>query len=143
MSLRGRVVVITGAARGVGRYVASTFAREGCRLAILEIDAERMTATADELSGMGAEVLTATVDVTDEPAVSAFMDRVRERYGHLDVLVNNAAIVSHRHWGTHWPPVRDMEWSFWKRVIDTNVGGVFYAPSTRCATCEPRERVTC
>lgn len=125
MSVRGKVVVVTGAARGVGRYVAGSFAREGCRLAIPEIDTERMAATAAEFRSMGAEVLTATVDVTDELAVSAFMDRVRDHYGQLDVLVNNAAIVSHRHWGIHWPPVRDMEWSFWKRVIDTNVGGVF------------------
>jgi NAD(P)-dependent dehydrogenase (short-subunit alcohol dehydrogenase family) len=121
--VRGKVVVVTGAARGVGRYIAGTFAREGCRLAILEIDAERMASTTAELRDMGAEVLAATVDV--EPAVSAFMDRVRDQYGQLDVLVNNAAIVSHRHWGIHWPPVRDMEWDFWKRVIDTNVGGVF------------------
>ena len=125
MSVRGKVVVVTGAARGVGRYVAGSFAREGCRLAIPEIDTERMAATAAEFRSMGAEVLTATVDVTDEPAVSAFMDRVHDQYGQLDVLVNNAAIVSHRHWGIHWPPVRDMEWGFWKRVIDTNVGGVF------------------
>src|SRR4051794_211528 len=112
MSLQGKVVVITGAARGVGRYVAGSFAREGCRLAIPEIDAERMTATAAELRAMGAEVLTATVDVTDEPAVSAFMDRVRDHYGQLDILVNNAAIVSHRHWGMDCPPVCDMEWGF-------------------------------
>jgi NAD(P)-dependent dehydrogenase (short-subunit alcohol dehydrogenase family) len=125
MSLRGKVVVITGAARGVGRYVAGSFAREGCRLAIPELDAERMAGTAAELRAMGAEILTATIDVTDEPAVSAFMQRVHDEYGQLDVLVNNAAIVSHRHWGIRWPPVRDMEWSFWKRVIDTNVGGVF------------------
>jgi meso-butanediol dehydrogenase/(S,S)-butanediol dehydrogenase/diacetyl reductase len=125
MSLRGKVVVITGAARGVGRYVAGTFAREGCRLAIPEIDAERMASTAAELRALGAEVLTARVDVTDEPAVSAFTDRVRDHYGQLDVLVNNAGIVSHRHWGIRWPPVRDMEWNFWKRVIDTNLGGVF------------------
>jgi NAD(P)-dependent dehydrogenase (short-subunit alcohol dehydrogenase family) len=125
MSLRGKVVVVTGAARGVGRYIAGTFARQGCRLAILEIDAERMAATTAELRDMGAEVLTAAADVTDEPAVSAFMDRVRDQYGQLDVLVNNAAIVSHRHWGIHWPTMRDMEWDFWKRVIDTNVGGVF------------------
>lgn len=115
-------MVITGAARGVGRYVAGMFAREGCRLAIPEIDAERMTLTAAELRGMGAELLTATVDVSDEASVGAFMDRVLDQYGQLDVLVNNAAIVSHRHWGIRWPPVRDMEWTFWKRVIDTNLG---------------------
>ena len=125
MTLRDRVVVITGGARGVGRYVASSFAREGCRLAIPEIDAERMASTAGELRAMGAEVLTATVDVTDETAVSAFMDQVYDRYGRLDVLVNNAGIVSHRHWGVHWPPAREMDWSFFKRVIDTNIGGVF------------------
>jgi NAD(P)-dependent dehydrogenase (short-subunit alcohol dehydrogenase family) len=125
MSLHGKVVVVTGAARGVGRYIAGTFAREGCRLAIPEVDAERMASTAAELRDTGAEVLTATVDVTDESAVSAFIDRVHDQYGQLDVLVNNAAIVSHRHWGINWPPVRDMEWDFWKRVIDTNVGGVF------------------
>ncbi|MBV9323678.1 MAG: SDR family NAD(P)-dependent oxidoreductase [Chloroflexi bacterium] len=76
MTLRDRVVVVTGGARGVGRYVAGSFAREGCRLAIPEIDAERMASTAGELRGLGAEVLTAAVDVTDEPAVSAFRRRL-------------------------------------------------------------------
>jgi NAD(P)-dependent dehydrogenase (short-subunit alcohol dehydrogenase family) len=71
---------IACAARAVNEACVTfegSFAREGCRLAIAEIDAERMADTAAE------------------------------------------------HWGIHWPPVRDMEWSFWKRVIDTNVGGVF------------------
>jgi 3-oxoacyl-[acyl-carrier protein] reductase len=125
MTLHDRVVIATGAARGVGRYVATSFAREGCRLAIPEIDAERMASTAAQLRDLGAEVLTATVDVTDESAVSAFMQQVHAHYGRIDVLVNNAGIVSHRHWGVHWPPVREMEWDFWKSVIDTNVGGVF------------------
>jgi 3-oxoacyl-[acyl-carrier protein] reductase len=125
MTLRNKVVVVTGAARGVGRYVATSFAREGWRLAIPEIDAERMASTAGELRDLGAEVLTVTLDVSNEAAVGAFMDHVFDHYGRLDVLVNNAGVVSHRHWGVHWPPVRDMEWSFWRTVIDTNLGGVF------------------
>ena len=125
MTLRNKVVIVTGAARGVGRYVAASFAREGCRLAIPEIDAERMASTAGDLRKLGAEVLTATVDVSDESAVSDFMDCVHAHYGRLDVLVNNAGVVSHRHWGVHWPPTREMEWSFWKKVFDTNLGGVF------------------
>ena len=112
MTLRNKVVIVTGAARGVGRYVAASFAREGCRLAIPEIDAERMASTPGDLRELGAEVLTATVDVSDESAVSDFMDCVHAHYGRLDVLVNNAGVVSHRHWGVHWPPTREMEWSF-------------------------------
>jgi NAD(P)-dependent dehydrogenase (short-subunit alcohol dehydrogenase family) len=116
MTLRNKVVVVTGGARGVGRYVATSFAREGCRLAISEIGAERMAQTAGELRELGAEVLTATVDVSNEAAVGAFMVQVFDQYGRLDVLVNNAGVVSHRHWGVHWPPVREMEWSFWRRI---------------------------
>ena len=67
MSLEGKVVVITGAARGVGRYVAGTFARAGCRLAIPEIDADRMASTAAELRDMGAELFTATAAALRQP----------------------------------------------------------------------------
>jgi NAD(P)-dependent dehydrogenase (short-subunit alcohol dehydrogenase family) len=98
---------------------------QGCLLAIPEIDAERMASTAVDLRELGAEVLTATVDVSDESAVSDFIDHVHAQYGRLDVLVNNAGIVSHCHWGVHWPPTREMKWSFWKKVFDTNLRGVF------------------
>ncbi|MBV8083882.1 MAG: SDR family NAD(P)-dependent oxidoreductase [Chloroflexi bacterium] len=125
MSLTGKVVVVTGGARGIGKYVAGTFAREGARLAINDLDAGRLSETERELRDQGAELVTSNADVTDEATMRGFFSEVVERYGQLDVLVNNAGIVSHRHWGIRWAPVRHMEWSFFNRVIGTNLGGVF------------------
>jgi 3-oxoacyl-[acyl-carrier protein] reductase len=122
-----RVVIVTGAARGIGRFIASRFAQAGYRVAINDIDRDRLESVCAELRAGGAEVASILADVRDEAAVERLMDGVHERFGQIDVLVNNAAIVAHGHWGPdfRWPPVREMEFSFWNSVIETNVGGVF------------------
>ena len=120
--MRDHVVLVTGAAKGIGRYIAHTFAAEGARLAVADI--EPLDQVAGELRGLGAEVLAVNVDVTREDQVAAMASRVVAHFGHVDVLVNNAAIVPHFAWGgPRWPPIRDIEKSFWDRVIDTNLGG--------------------
>ena len=120
--VEGRVVVVTGGSQGIGRYIAHTFAKEGARLAIADV--KPMDKVADELRGMDADVLTVPTDVTDETQVQALMQTVAQHYGQIDVLVNNAGIVPHFAWGVpRWAPIREMEKSFWDRVINTNLGG--------------------
>jgi 3-oxoacyl-[acyl-carrier protein] reductase len=124
--LKNKVAVITGGAKGIGRYIAHGFAREGAKLAIGDIDLERLKQTEAELREIGADPLTLKLDVRVEDEVSAFMKETVGRFGRLDVLVNNAGIVTHFGWGVpRWPLVRDMEKNFWDKVMETNLGGTF------------------
>jgi NAD(P)-dependent dehydrogenase (short-subunit alcohol dehydrogenase family) len=124
--LSGKVAIITGAAKGIGRYIAHTFAREGAKIAIADIDVERMQKTAAELREMGAQVLSIKTDVRDEDEVCSLMKQVGSHFGRIDVLVNDAAIVTHFQWDVpRWPRVRDMGKEFWNNVIQTNLGGTF------------------
>jgi 3-oxoacyl-[acyl-carrier protein] reductase len=124
--MQRKVAVVTGGARGIGRYIAGTFADAGACVALADQDAERLASTAAELQARGAECLAVPTDVRDEASVQALMATVDAHFGQIDVLVNNAAIVPHFMWGnTPWPRVRDQDKAFWDRVIDTNLGGAF------------------
>ena len=122
----GKVVIITGGAKGIGRYVAGTFAREGAKLAIADIDTMRLDKTFKELQDQGADVLAVRTDVRNEYDVRSLMAEVAGRFGKIDVLINNAGVVTHFQWGVaRWPRIRDMDKDFWERVIQTNLGGTF------------------
>ena len=120
--LEGKVVVVTGAAQGIGRYISHTFAKAGAHLAIADIGS--LDQVEGELRAMDAEVLAVSTDVTNEGQVEALMQQVVDRFGRIDVLVNNAAIVPHFAWGgPRWNPIRDLDKAFWDKVINTNLGG--------------------
>ncbi len=124
MSVRGKVVVITGAARGVGRYVAKTFAAEGARLVVADI--APMQTVMGEIQSLGGEVLPVPTDITNEDEVRSLFDRVYRRWGKVDVLVNDAGIAPHFAVGApRWPKVRDLPLDFFQRVMATNLGGTF------------------
>ena len=89
-SLYGKVAVVTGGGRGIGKALALALASEGCRVAIGDVDAASAETAAAEL---GDRAVGLAVDVTDRPAFSAFLDAVEERLGPIDVLVNNAGIM--------------------------------------------------
>jgi 3-oxoacyl-[acyl-carrier protein] reductase len=90
LGLGGKVAVVTGASRGIGRAIAEALAAEGCKLAICARGVERLEATAGELGALGAEVLAVPADVTDRVALERFIESAVERFGRIDVLVNNA-----------------------------------------------------
>ena len=94
LDLRGRVVVVTGASRGLGFAVARAFADDGARLAICARDADHLQGARRELEAGGAEVFAEPCDVTDADAVERFVAAVVARYGRLDVLVNSAGVMS-------------------------------------------------
>ena len=121
--MQGSVVLNTGAARGVGRHIARTFAQQGARLALADID--NLDVVASELGEMGVDVLPLTADVRREDSVKEMVDRAMAHYGRIDTLVNNAGIVTHFSWAPRWPRIRDMDLSFWSNVLDTNLGGTF------------------
>ncbi len=90
---RNKTVLITGGSRGLGLEMARLFAAEGARLVLCARDAEELERARTELEARGADVLTVTCDVTDRGEVDAMLARVRERFGHVDVLINNAGVI--------------------------------------------------
>ncbi len=89
LGLKGKVAIVTGASRGIGRSIALGLAAEGCRLGICARGAERLEQTAGEVRALGTDVLAPPVDATDAAALERFVAAVGERYGRIDVLVNN------------------------------------------------------
>ena len=123
--LEGKVVIVTGSGKGIGRHAAKTFAQEKAKVVVADVNQEWTERTARELSPL-TETLAVDVDVRSEDAVKRMVDQVMRRFGQIDVLVNDAAIVPHFAWGIpRWPRIRDMQKDFWDRVIQTNLGGTF------------------
>lgn len=116
--LSAKVVIITGAGRGIGRASALLFAAEGARLALVDIDQDRGNAVADEVRMGGGEVIFIHADLTDATLVKTMAETVARTYGRIDVLYNNAGI-------NHFGKVTDAEESAWDRVMDVNAKSVF------------------
>ena len=116
--LRGKVALITGAARGQGEAEARLFAREGARLALADVLEESLQAVAADLRGQGCEVLAARLDVSSEREWAAFIAETERSFGRLDVLVNNAAILGNA-------GVLDTSLEEWNRVVAVNQTGVW------------------
>ena len=91
--LRGKVVLITGAARGMGRCNAFNFAREGSRVVITDVDEVELSNTAGELNDKGYEAYPYVLDVADHDACFGLVEKVEREVGTIDVLINNAGIV--------------------------------------------------
>jgi 3-oxoacyl-[acyl-carrier protein] reductase len=87
--LAGKAAIVTGASRGIGRAIAHGLAAEGCRLAICARGEERLNETATELRAAGAEVLAVPADATDPAALEQFVNAAVDRFGRVDILVNN------------------------------------------------------
>ncbi len=118
MLVQGKVALVTGASRGIGRAVALRLAAEGASVVVTATSQEAAQKTADEIIAAGGKALAVKVDVTAADEVAALMARTVETFGRLDVLVNNAGI-------TRDGLLMRMKESDWQAVIDTNLRGTF------------------
>jgi len=119
MKLTGKVALITGGARGIGKCVATGLAEAGAAVAIADINLEEARATASEIAAAtGARTLAVRTDVTDPDDAKAMVQSVASGLGRLDIAFLNAGIAVNE-------PAESMSYANWKRVIDVNLTGVF------------------
>ena len=115
---QGRVVLITGAAKGIGRQTALSFAAAGAKIVATDIEIEAGNSLIADIQKAGGEAAFLEHDVTSEEAWIGIIDTVRKRHGKVDVLINNAGIgmtgLAH-----------EMEYSVWRKMMAVNVDGVF------------------
>jgi 3-hydroxybutyrate dehydrogenase len=118
MKLKDKVCLVTGAASGIGKEIALTYAREGAKVAIADLNKEAAQATADEIAAFGAAAMAVGVDVTDEAQVNAGVAAVVAAWGGIDVLVSNAGIqIVH--------PLEDFPFAEWKNMLAIHLDGAF------------------
>jgi NAD(P)-dependent dehydrogenase (short-subunit alcohol dehydrogenase family) len=112
-----KVALVTGAARGIGLATAKRFLAEGWRVALLDIEAELLKGAVADIADPD-HTLALPCDVSDAKAVAAAMDKVSERFGRLDALVNNAGIAV-------FAPIMETSDADWSRVLEVNLTGPF------------------
>ena len=121
MPLRNRTALITGGSRGIGKGIAQGLAQEGVRIAIsYRANKTAAQTTLRTLQAQGAECFAVEADATNPEKVQFLMDAVLERFGRLDILVNNVGEFN-------WKLVADTSADEWQRVIASNLYSVFHA----------------
>ena len=118
MDFKNQVVLVTGAGRGIGKAIAQTFAREGARVAVNDINPDTCEATAQDIVASGGEAAAFHADVANKLAVQTMLIDLEERWGRSDILINNAGVEPHK------SILKLDEWD-WSRTIDVNLKGAF------------------
>src|SRR5580658_1041028 len=131
--LNGKVAIVTGGSIGLGRQMAEGLAEAGADLVLCARKKERCEQAAQELEALGGDVLALGCDVKKPADVQAVIDATVERFGRLDILINNA--------GTSWgAPVEEMTMDQWNKVIETNLTGTFLFSQAAGKVMTPQKR---
>jgi 3-oxoacyl-[acyl-carrier protein] reductase len=118
MLLTGRIAIVTGASRGIGRSVAIELAAEGARVVLASRSVDDLSSVADEITTSGGEALVVATDVSKAEEVEQLVSECSRRFGAADILVNNAGAVARA-------TVHEMSIAAWDEVIGTNLRGTF------------------
>ncbi|WP_281202127.1 SDR family NAD(P)-dependent oxidoreductase [Nocardia jejuensis] len=114
-----RVAVVTGGASGMGLSICRSFAENGDRVAVLDIDAAAAQRAAEQLRAEGGQAMACEVDVTDRAAVREALRKVRAEFGAIEILVTSAGLVG-------FAPFTEISPESWQRVVEVNLTGVFH-----------------
>lgn len=124
MRLKGKVALVTGAASGIGREIALTYAKEGAKVVIADLNQQGADAAAAEITKAGGTAMGVAMDVTSEADVDGGTDRAVKAYGSVDILVSNAGIqIVH--------PIEEFPYAEWKKLMAIHLDGAFL--TTRAA----------
>lgn len=115
--LKGKAAIVTGAGRGIGRAIALRLAREGASVTVAELDATNAQAVGEEITAAGNQAHALTVDVTQKRDVQRMVDETVNRFGRLDILINNAGIGI-------VAPLMDTDEEAWDALMNVNAKGV-------------------
>ena len=118
MKLKDRVAIVTGGARGIGKAIALAFVGEGAKVALVDVDKEKLEILKNEIEKKKGKVITISRDITKSSEVTVMVDQVRKTFGRVDILVNNAGIIRR---GT----IETVTEEDWDRVIEVNLKGTF------------------
>jgi NAD(P)-dependent dehydrogenase (short-subunit alcohol dehydrogenase family) len=118
MEFRDKVVILTGAAGGIGRSMAERFAAEGAQLALVDLDAKSVNDLAEQLRHVGSHAVSFAIDVSQEDQVQAVVSEVVSQFGRIDILVNNAGICEMK-------PILDITVEQWDKMLAVNLRSVF------------------
>jgi len=119
MRFQGKIALITGAARGVGKVIAERFAQEGASVVINDIDLKEADGVAQGMTREGFGAIALRADVSKGTEVEAMMDEVIGKYGRIDILVNNAGVFAQS------VLIMDLQEEEWDRIMNINLKGVF------------------
>ena len=116
--LRDKVAIVTGAASGIGKEIARRFAQEGAKVVIADLALSAAEATVTEFTGLGLRALAVAMDVSDEAAVNAGIEKTVAAFGKIDILVSNAGIQIVK-------PLEEFAFADWKKMLAIHLDGAF------------------
>ncbi len=115
----GKIAIVTGAGQGIGKGIALRLAREGADIVVAEYNPETAHQTAREIEAIGRQALAYPVDVADLNAVHRMVREVVDRFGRIDILINNAGVMQTK-------PLMDLTPDDWDRIMAVNLRGLFF-----------------
>ncbi len=129
--LTGKVAIVTGASRGLGRRLAGALARAGADLVITSRRPESLAQPTSEIEALGRRAVPLELDVRDQDSIRRMADAAHKAYGRIDILVNNAGCNVRK-------PALEVTWDDWNLVLDTNLRGTFFVAQAVAEKMLPR-----
>lgn len=129
MKLQGKVAIVTGSGRGIGRAIALEFAKEGANVVTNAVHLDHAESVADEIRALGGSAMAVKADVSKRSEVEALVKTTMGKFGRIDILVNNAGVV-------HTDPLLEISEEEWDKILDINLKGAFL-----CSQAVAREMI--
>jgi len=123
MRMKDKFVIVTGGAKGIGREIAITFAKEGANLGIVDIDTENLKLTSQKIENLGRSVFESAVDISKSQDIRDFVEAAVGKFGGIDVLVNCAALIIYEKF-------LNFDENVWRRMLDVDLTGTFLFSQT-------------